>query len=219
MGCWSCIGYPRHLLVVRLALSSLRLHMRYCFVLMNVALYQKPITLVQVAAASIRANCNLRPCGGGVRLTNSGSRSGAGSDCRLAAPPLSLDTDEHALVISKRQASLLPGVKVLAGGDGPTDMALRSDGPVLRKGRGADNRWCVHTPLHPDFVGGAIRLERAVARRILIIGRMMDAKVLNYVVLDQRVCGPAVKSEIRVPIGSRLVEEREKSEEACFAYV
>jgi hypothetical protein len=62
-------------------------------------------------------------------------------------------------------------------------------------------------------------LECAIARRIFIIGRMMHAKVLNHVVLDQRICGPAVKSEICVSIGPGSVGERENRQEAGFTYV
>jgi hypothetical protein len=90
-------------------------------------------------------------------------------------------------------------------------MPLGPHRPVLREGGGADDRGGIDAPFSPDFVGAAVGLEGAVAGLVRVVARVvLVAKVLDYVVFDERVGGPAVEAEVGVAgggEGASVVEE------------
>ena len=92
-----------------------------------------------------------------------------------------------------------PGVEVVAHGDGTTGALLLADRPVLVEGGGAiDGRLVVAGGL-VDVVGGAVGGDGS---ETLGTGRrVVGAKVLDDVVLDERVAGPAVDGEVAVARG------------------
>lgn len=77
-------------------------------------------------------------------------------------------------------------------------MAFGPHRPVLGKGRGAFDGGCVDSPLGPDFVGGAVTLEVAVARRVSVVGWVVNTGVFDHVVLGQWVSRPPVQTEVYV---------------------
>lgn len=98
-------------------------------------------------------------------------------------------------MLSQRQASLLPFLEVLGRVDSATTVTLRPHAPILRESRRADDRRLVDPPFAPDLVGATITLESAVASVVGVVGGIvLVAKVFDHVVLDERVCGPAVET-------------------------
>jgi hypothetical protein len=98
-------------------------------------------------------------------------------------------------MLPKRQTCLLPLLKVLGRVNRPSYMALGAHAPVLRERCGTDDRRLIDAPFTPDFVGATITLKGPKARMVRIIGRIvLVAKVLDHIVLDERVGGPAVKA-------------------------
>ena len=97
--------------------------------------------------------------------------------------------------------------------DRAADMALSPHAPVLRESRRADDGRLVDSPFTPDFVCAAVTLEGAVARVIAVVGGIvLVSKVLNDIVFDERVCGPAVQAKVGVAVGAEgagVVEEPE----------
>jgi hypothetical protein len=90
-------------------------------------------------------------------------------------------------------------------------MPLGPHRPVLREGGGADDWGGIDAPFSPDFVGAAVGLEGAVAGLVRVVARVvLVAKVLDYVVFDEGVGGPAVEAEVGVAGGGEgagVVEE------------
>lgn len=105
-------------------------------------------------------------------------------------------------MLAQLQTSLGPRIEVVAHSDGTTGALLLADRPVLVEGLGAvDGRLVVAGSL-VDVVGGAVGgdgAETLGARR-----RVVGAKVLDDVVLDKRVAGPAVDGQVAVAGGVEL---------------
>ena len=102
----------------------------------------------------------------------------------------------HAIsLLPQRQPSLLPFLEVLGRVDRATDVALRPHAPVLGESRRADDGRLVDSPFAPDFVGAAVAVESAVARVVAVVGGIvLVAEVLDDIIFDERVCGPAVEA-------------------------
>lgn len=71
--------------------------------------------------------------------------------------------------------------------------------PVLLKGRGAIDGWLVSAGRLSDLVRAAVRGHGAFVGRLG--RRIVGAEVLNDVVLDQGVAGPAVDGKVGVAVG------------------
>ena len=79
--------------------------------------------------------------------------------------------------------------------DRAADMALRPYAPVLRESCRANDGRLVDPPFAPDLVCAAIALEGAVARVVAIIcWVVLVAEILNDIVFDERILGPAVQA-------------------------
>lgn len=101
---------------------------------------------------------------------------------------------------SETEASLSPGVEVSAGVDGSAGSLVAADGPVLLEGLAVtlDGRSTVASA-DSNVVDGSIDIDLTL---LLSTGRgVVGAEVLDDVVLNERVAGPAVNSEVAVTVG------------------
>lgn len=85
----------------------------------------------------------------------------------------------------------LPGVEVVVDGDGAAGAAAIADRDILVEGLGALDRWCIDPLVLPDGVGAAVAADRTLHRACL--GEA--CRVLNHVILDEWVDGPAVDGQ------------------------
>lgn len=100
---------------------------------------------------------------------------------------------------AEREAGPSPGVKVVLHIDTAARALLLADGPVLVKSGGAVDGGLVDALGAVDVVDAAVRgdgPETGGAR-----AGVVSAKVLDDVVLDERVARPAVDGEVRVSVG------------------
>jgi hypothetical protein len=102
-------------------------------------------------------------------------------------------------VLTEPHASLGPGVEVGLHVDGAASPLLLANRPELREVAGALNRGGVVALALENFVGSAVGLDSALSRSAR--GRVVIAEVLDDVVLNQRVGGPAVDGKVRVAVG------------------
>jgi hypothetical protein len=91
-------------------------------------------------------------------------------------------------VLTELHALAGPRIKVSLHVDRTAGALVLANRPVLLKGRGAINRRLVGAGSLRNLV---LRLRRRVVR----------AEVLDNVVLDERVAGPAVDGEVGVAVG------------------
>lgn len=92
-----------------------------------------------------------------------------------------------------------PGIEVLLHWDGSAGSLLLTDRPVLLEGLGALDGWLVVTGGLVEIVDGAADGDGTLAGSAG--GGVVGAKVLDDVVLDEWVLGPAVDGEVRVAVG------------------
>lgn len=83
--------------------------------------------------------------------------------------------------------------------DGAGRALVLTNRPVLLKGPGAVDGRLVGAGGLGNLVRGAVRGDGALVLRLR--RRVVRAKVLDDVVLDERVAGPAVDGEVRVAVG------------------
>lgn len=120
-----------------------------------------------------------------------GSRSGA---------EVALSSNDLVVVLGTQlEASPGPSVKVSTNIDGSAAALVLADGPELLEGRGAIDGWLVGTGADENVIVGAVDVDSS-----LLLGSargVVSAEVLDDVVLDQGLAGPAVDGEIAVAIG------------------
>lgn len=87
---------------------------------------------------------------------------------------------------------------MVSGGDGSSDALGATDRPVLLKGSGAFNRGCVGASAHIDIVGTAVAGHLALLGSTA--GWVVCAEGFDDVVLNERIFGPAVESEVAVAV-------------------
>jgi hypothetical protein len=103
-------------------------------------------------------------------------------------------------VLAELEALGSPGVEVGLHVDRTAGALVLTNRPVLLKGRGAIDGRLVGTSSLGNLVRRAISGDGAL---VLGVGRrVVGAEVLNDVVLDERVAGPAVDGEVRVAVGA-----------------
>lgn len=125
--------------------------------------------------------------------------SAVDGDLRAAAGEVSLGSNNLVVVRSKLHALGGPGVKVSLHVHGTRAALVGADRPVLLEGLGAVDGGLVGALGLRDLVRGAVSGQGALYGRL---GRgVVGAEVLDDVVLDQRVAGPAVDGEVGVAIG------------------
>lgn len=172
----------------------------------------------QLPRASARRPRTLRMIQQSRSLRHTTSRPHSRRDGSKPSPSLALDSNDrnrlasmvfhclhnlisegaltHAIsLLPQGQPCFLPLLEVLGGIDRAPDMALRPHAPVLRERRRADDGRLVDSPFAPDLVGAAVAVESAVARVVAVIRWVvLVAEVFDDIVLDERVCGPAIEA-------------------------
>jgi hypothetical protein len=103
------------------------------------------------------------------------------------------------VVLTELHALAGPRIKVRLQVDRTAGALVLANRPVLLKGRGAVNGWLVGTSALGNLVRGAVRGDGTLVLRLR--GRVVGTEVLNDVVLDERVAGPAVDGKVRVAVG------------------
>ena len=102
-------------------------------------------------------------------------------------------------MVTQGQARLAPGVEVSLNVDGAADPMVLTNGPVLVKGRVANDGRLVDARGLVDVVHAAVRLDGA--QKLCARRGIVGAEALDNVVFDQRIGGPAVDREIAVSTG------------------
>jgi hypothetical protein len=100
---------------------------------------------------------------------------------------------------TKAHAGVGPGVEVRLHVDGAASSLLLTNGPELLEVAGALDGRGVPALADGDVIGAAVGVDGALA--LGARGRVVGAEVLDNVVLDQWVGGPAVDGEVRVAVG------------------
>jgi hypothetical protein len=130
----------------------------------------------------------------------------------LARALVTLNSKDLVVVASQAQASLSPGVEVSTGVDGSAGSLVAADGPVLLEGLAVtlDGRSTVASA-DSNVIDGSVNVDLTL---LLSTGRgVVGAEVLNDVVLDERVAGPAVDSEVAVTVGLVVTRVLDGAEE------
>lgn len=127
------------------------------------------------------------------------SHSSVDSDRRRAARLVSLSSNNLVVVSAQSHSVLGPSIEVVGHVDGATGTLGGPHRPELGEGGGADDRRRVVASGGIDVVGASVRVHGpsvlATATGVVV------AVGLNHVVLDERVGGPSVDSEVAVAAG------------------
>ena len=97
------------------------------------------------------------------------------------------------------QSSSSPGVEVGSSIDISTNTMFLADRPVLLEGGGPLDGGRIGTSAHVDVIGSSITLDRTL--QFAVTGWVIGAKGFDNVVFNERVGGPAINSEVAVPLG------------------
>lgn len=105
------------------------------------------------------------------------------------------------LVIQSAQSKpeIAPSPEVIPNIDRARRTVISTNGPVLVKGGGSDDGWLVDSLRAVNVVDAAVRGH--LAQLGGAGGWVVGSKVLNDVVLDERIFGPAVDGEVAVAVG------------------
>lgn len=125
--------------------------------------------------------------------------SAVDGDLSAAGGEVALGGDDLVVVLTELHALGSPGVEVGLHVDGAGAALVLADGPVLVEGLGAVDGGLVDTLGLGDLVGRAVGSDAALDGSLR--GWVVGAEVLNDVVLDERVAGPAVDGEVGVAVG------------------
>lgn len=120
-------------------------------------------------------------------------------DVGIARAEVSLDRNNLVVQLAQSQAQVAPGIEVVANVDRAAGAVVAAHRPVLVKGGRADDGRLVDALRAVNIVDAAVRRHLAQLGRAR--GRVVGAKVLDNVVLDERVLGPAVDGEVAVAVG------------------
>jgi hypothetical protein len=112
---------------------------------------------------------------------------------------VALDSDDLVVVLSKRHALAGPRIEVRLHVDRTAGTLVLANRPVLLKGLCAVDGGLVGAGALRNLVRGTVGGHGALVGRLR--RRVVRAEVLDDVVLDQRVAGPAVDGEVGVAVG------------------
>lgn len=119
-------------------------------------------------------------------------------DLGVTSGEVTLGGNNLVVVLAKVHALAGPGVKVSLHIDGAGRALVLTNRPILLKGPGAIDGGLVGTGRLSDLVGRSIRGDGTL---VLGLGRgVVGAEVLNDVVLDKGVAGPAVDGKVGVAV-------------------
>lgn len=120
------------------------------------------------------------------------------SDGGATSGEVALGGDNLVVVGTQVHALAGPGVEVRLHVDRAGRALVLANRPILLKGPGAINGWLVGAGRLSDLVRGAVRGDGTLVLRLR--RRVVGAEVLDDVVLDKRVAGPAVDGKVRVAV-------------------
>jgi hypothetical protein len=112
---------------------------------------------------------------------------------------VALNSDDLVVVLTERHALAGPGIEVGLHVDRTAGALVLANGPVLLKGLCAVDGGLVGASALGNLVRGAVGGDGTLVLRLR--GRVVRAEVLDDVVLDQRVAGPAVDGKVGVAAG------------------
>lgn len=124
----------------------------------------------------------------------------ANVDIGAARTEISLNGNNLVVQRSQSQAEIAPGSEVVSNVDRAAGAVAAAHRPVLVKGGRADDGRLVDALRAVNVVDAAVRRHLAQLGRAR--GRVVGAKVLDDVVLDERVLGPAIDGEVAVAVGA-----------------
>lgn len=109
-----------------------------------------------------------------------------------------------------------PGVEVVGRVDRAAGAVSAADRPVLVKGGGSDDGRLVDTLGSVDVIDTAVRCN--LTQLGGTGGWVVGSKVLNDVVLDERVARPAVDGEVAVSVGVVAAREVDDPKEIYISF-
>lgn len=133
-----------------------------------------------------------------------GRRQDTDRDVGMSTAVLAFDSDVEGCLAAQVQADRLPGAEVVPSVDGAASVRFGANGPELGIGSCTLDRGRVGADLAPDLICATVTVDVAVESRTGVVGRVVHAHVLNNVIFNQRVDGPAVESEVGVSIAVKL---------------
>lgn len=122
---------------------------------------------------------------------------------------VALHSNNLVVQSAQSQAQVAPCVEVVPNVDRAAGAVVAADRPVLVKGGGSDDGRLVDSLRAVDVVDAAVRghLTQLGGAGGWVVG----SKVLNNVVLNQRVLGPSIDGEVAVAIGVVAAREVDDS--------
>jgi hypothetical protein len=141
------------------------------------------------------------------KTNNSHSLSLGDSDGSRTRAEVALNGHDLVVVRTETHALGRPGIKMCLDVDRSAGTLLLANGPELLEGARALDGWGVVALRYSDLVRAAVNGDRALD--LGLRRRIVGAKVLNDVILDEGVACPAVHSEVGVAIwlvGTRVVD-------------
>lgn len=140
----------------------------------------------------------------------------ADSDGSRARAKVSLHSNNLVVHRAESEAVRSPGVEVVGRVDRAAGAVVAADRPVLVKGGGSNDGGLVDTLGSVDVVDTAVRcnLTQLGSARGWVVG----SKVLDDVVLDERVARPAVDGEVAVSVGVVATREVDDPKERYVSF-
>ena len=141
-----------------------------------------------------------RASSGGARArVRSAAASLADSEISRASAEVAFDSNDLVVVGAKLHAEAGPGVEVVGESDGSGRALVAADRPELLESAGALDGGGVVALVGVDIVGVAIGGDRTFLSSTT--AWVESTEVLNDVVLNERISGPAVDGQVAVAIG------------------
>jgi len=136
-----------------------------------------------------------------VRRVNASQGNLLGSlsvDIGASTALVSLSSDNLVVVLTKVQSISAPGIEMVLHVDRSSSTLALTDRPVLLEGAGSIDRWLVNTGGDVDVVASAI--SRKATLVLSAAAWVVCSKVLDDIVLDKWVAGPAINGEVAISL-------------------
>jgi hypothetical protein len=114
-------------------------------------------------------------------------------------------------VVAQVHASIGPSIEVCLDIHGTLAALVLADRPVLVEGLGAVDGWLLHAGRLADLVAGAVGGKAAAL--VGVAAGVVGAVLLDDVVFDQGVAGPAVDGQVAVALDVEVAAEVDRA--AC----
>jgi hypothetical protein len=123
-------------------------------------------------------------------------------DLRRSAALVTLSSHNLVVVISEPQSVGIPGVEVGLHVDTSAGALVPANREILLKCANSINRGLVDASLGVNVIGASVGVDGALI--VASAAGVICAKVLDNVVLNQRVASPAVDGEVTVALGGKV---------------